>query len=98
MKFLMICVLFADKSNLLLCQLEINQINMMTADSSVAGLLSAAPQCINVRNLQVIKSRNDLVSHISMSSKNIHVLNNIMYQRFGPSLAELVCAVWLLFQ
>jgi hypothetical protein len=75
----MIGGLFADKSTLLLCQLETNQVNMMTADSSVASLLNAAPQCINVRNLQVYKSRNQPVSHISTSSKNIHALNNIMY-------------------
>jgi hypothetical protein len=74
----MIGVLFADKSNLLLCQLETNKVNMMTADNGVAVLLTAAPQCINVRNLQVYKSRNQPLSHKSTSSKNINIVNNIV--------------------
>jgi hypothetical protein len=50
-------VLFADKSNLLLCQLESNKVGLMTAGSAVADFRTASPQCINVRNLQVYKSR-----------------------------------------
>jgi hypothetical protein len=78
MRLLMIGVLFADRSNLLLCQLETNKVDMITADSAMAGLLNAAPQCINVRNLQVYKSRNQPVLDISTSSKNTHVLNNVL--------------------
>jgi hypothetical protein len=48
---------FPDKSSLLLCQLESNKVDMMTAGNAVADLRTAAPQCINVRNLQVYKSR-----------------------------------------
>ncbi|KDR06554.1 Tyrosine-protein kinase hopscotch [Zootermopsis nevadensis] len=46
-----------DKSNLLLCQLESNKVAMMTAESAVADLRTAAPQCINARNLQVYKNQ-----------------------------------------
>jgi len=46
-----------DKSNLLLCQVETKKVDMMTAGSAVAGLLTAPPQCINVRSLQVYRDQ-----------------------------------------
>jgi len=66
--------LFADKSNLLLCQVETLKVDMMTAGSAVAGLLTAPPQCINVRSLQVYRGGDwhVLLLNTRLLKKNTH--------------------------
>jgi hypothetical protein len=64
--------------------METKKVDMMTAGSAAAGLLTAPPQCINVRSLQVYRGRDWHVPVLDtrLLRKNTHNIKGHMSLNF----------------